>query len=154
MEKQVKMAAKLYACRDAAKTLAKINKRDYLEMLEPYIVILKQVMLANNLEEIPALLVVSGTKTYQESDMGQLLFMAATVELIEPTETSIVRKNLMNERGYSPYCGNDISRTAPGGCDNPRTVFNGEQFECKKCGWVSGFPLDFITRYKAKWNIS
>jgi len=37
------------------------------------------------LEEIPALLKISQTETYQENPMGQMLFMAAVVELIEPS---------------------------------------------------------------------
>lgn len=66
---------------------------------------------------------------------------------------STVRKNLINQLGYSPYCGNMISRDLKGGCDNPRTKFNGEQFVCPKCGWVSSFPEDFIKKYKQKWGI-
>ena len=68
------------------------------------------------------------------------------------TEETIVRENLMTEPGYSPYCGNNTSRTALGGCDNPRTKFNGEQFVCPKCGWTSSFPINFITRYKEYLN--
>ena len=70
------------------------------------------------------------------------------------TESTIVRENLMTIEGYTGYCGNDISRSLPKGCDNPRTIFNGSQFVCPKCGWKSKFPEDFIQRYKAKWNKS
>jgi hypothetical protein len=59
---------------------------------------------------------------------------------------SIVRDNLMTRPGYSPYCGNDKCSTMP------RTVWNGEQFKCCSCGWVSTFPADFIAEYKAKWH--
>jgi hypothetical protein len=65
-------------------------------------------------------------------------------------ELTIVRENLMTQEGYTPYCGNNISRTDKGGCDNPRTKWDGEQFGCPKCGWHSEFPADFILRYKAK----
>lgn len=58
----------------------------------------------------------------------------------------------MNREGYTPYCGNDIARHLKGGCDNPRTKWNGSQFVCPKCGWKSAFPSDFIERYKKKWN--
>lgn len=68
-------------------------------------------------------------------------------------ENSIVRENLMTEANYSPYCGNEKSRFAIGGCHNPRTKFNGKQFSCPQCGWVSEFPDNFIQRYKAKWSI-
>lgn len=84
-EDKIKIAAKLYECRDTAKSLAKIKKANYKEMLEPYTHIIKQVMAANTLEELPALLKISKTHTYQDSGMAQLLFMAATVELIEPS---------------------------------------------------------------------
>lgn len=51
-------------------------------------------------------------------------------------EETIVRENLMTREGYSPYCLQ---------CSvMPRTFFNGEQFQCPNCGWVSQFPEDFI----------
>lgn len=61
---------------------------------------------------------------------------------------SIVRDNLMNEEGYSPYCGNGSCPTSP------RTYFNGSQFQCPHCRWVSRFPDEFIEEYKEKWDIS
>jgi len=60
---------------------------------------------------------------------------------------SIVRYNLMVNKGYSPYCGNNE-------CSGLiRTFFNGSQFECKICGWTSSFPARFIKKYIKKWNI-
>lgn len=59
---------------------------------------------------------------------------------------SIVRENLMNRPGYSPYCGNVDCRTMP------RSTWDGHQFKCM-CGWRSEFPEDFIAEYKAKWGI-
>jgi len=56
MEKQIKMVAKLYECRDTAKA---VFKEKYKEKLQPYTHILKEVMKSNNLEEIPALLKIS-----------------------------------------------------------------------------------------------
>ena len=79
MEKQIKMAAKLYEYRDTAKLFF---KDDYKEMLQPYLHILKQVMKANNIGELPALLRVSKTEHYQENPMAQMMYMAAVVELI------------------------------------------------------------------------
>lgn len=79
---QVQMAAKLYECRDTAK---RFFKEEYKTRLEPYTHIVKQVMKANNIEEIPALLKISKTETYQENGMAQMMFMAAVVELIEPS---------------------------------------------------------------------
>ncbi len=81
MEQQIKIAAKLYKCRDTAKSFF---REQYKEKLQPYTHILREVMKANNLEEIPALLKVSETHHYQESGMAQMMYMAAVVELIEP----------------------------------------------------------------------
>lgn len=70
-------------------------------------------------------------------------------------ELTIVRENLMNEPGYTGYCGNNISRYESGGCSNPRTNWIPElnQFRCPECGWISQYPEDFIKRYKDKWHI-
>lgn len=69
-------------------------------------------------------------------------------------ELTIVRENLMNEQGYTSYCGNILSRNIVGGCSNPRTVWSKEkeQFVCNECGWVSKFPINFIERYKKKYK--
>lgn len=85
MQKQIKMAAKLYECRDSAKSLAKMQNKDYKQMLEPYTEIIDKVMKANKLDHIPALLRISQTQIYQESAVTQLMFMAALVEMIEPS---------------------------------------------------------------------
>lgn len=68
-------------------------------------------------------------------------------------ETSIVRENLMTREGYTPFCGNSVARDKKGGCDNPRTKFDGEQFVCPNCKFRTAFPSDFIKRYKAIWNL-
>lgn len=62
---------------------------------------------------------------------------------------SIVRDNLMNEEGYSPYCGRGYSACT---FRMPRTTFTDDQFECR-CGWRSEFPDEFIEEYKKKWEI-
>ena len=56
---------------------------------------------------------------------------------------SLVRRNLLAVPGYSPYCGADR-------CSGhwPRTRFNGKQFKCGSCGWVSSFEPEFIREYK------
>jgi len=83
MEQEIKMAAKLYKCRDTAK---RFLREEYQEKLKPYKDLITAVMKANNLEEIPALLKISETETYQENGMGQMMFMAAVVELMEPSK--------------------------------------------------------------------
>jgi hypothetical protein len=82
MEQQTKIAAKLYQCRDTAK---RFFKDEFYTKLEPYKALIKTVMAANKLEEIPALLKISQTETYSENAMAQMMFMAAVVELIEPS---------------------------------------------------------------------
>lgn len=67
---------------------------------------------------------------------------------------STVRENLMLVKDYTPYCGNQIARYDPKGCDNPRTRWDKEkeQFYCPHCFWVSAFDAEFIQQYKIKWN--
>lgn len=62
---------------------------------------------------------------------------------------SLIKNNLMTRDGYSPYCGAEH-------CFGhwPRSIFNGEQFACPHCDWVSRFPESFIQEYKTKWNLS
>lgn len=60
---------------------------------------------------------------------------------------SIVRKNLMEQKGYTPYCGSDTCKTMP------RTKFNGKQFECPHCEWQSQFPEEFIQQYTEQWKL-
>ncbi len=60
---------------------------------------------------------------------------------------SIVRDNLMNERGYTGYCGGGER------CSMPRTFWNGHQFQCPECGWVSQYDGEFLAAYRAKWGI-
>lgn len=56
---------------------------------------------------------------------------------------SIVRSNLLTQRGYTPYCGNERC-----GYRWPRTTFTGTQFKCA-CGWMSRFEPEFIEQVKA-----
>jgi hypothetical protein len=83
MEKEIKIAAKLYECRDTAK---RFFREKYAERLKPYMHIVQEVMKANELEVLEAILKISKTQTNQEDGMRQMLFMAAAVELIEPSE--------------------------------------------------------------------
>jgi hypothetical protein len=60
---------------------------------------------------------------------------------------SIVRKNLMTQLNYTPYCGSISCYLMP------RTHFNGKQFFCKSCNWESSFEESFIKEYKKKWGL-
>ena len=53
----------------------------------------------------------------------------------------------MNVKGYSPYCGNPCCGKMP------RTIFNGSQFSCPNCEFVTRFPEEFIKSYKERWGI-
>jgi len=86
MKNAIEVTAKLYKCRDTAKSFL---GEKYNEKLEPYTHIIKQVMKANEEEEIPALLRISKTEHYQENGFAQMMYMAAIVELIEPSETNV-----------------------------------------------------------------
>jgi len=55
---------------------------------------------------------------------------------------SIVRNNLLTQKGYTPYCGSEHCTIMP------RTRFNGEQFKCHSCGWKSTFEKSFIIKYQ------
>ena len=79
---KVQIAANLYECRDTAK---RFFREEYRSKLEPYKLIIQAVMKANNVDEMSALLLISKTETYQEEPMRQILFMAAVVELVEPS---------------------------------------------------------------------
>lgn len=58
---------------------------------------------------------------------------------------STVRNNMLESKSYSPYCCN---------CNTmARTVWNGNQMECKVCEWQSAFPVEFINEYKEKHNL-
>jgi hypothetical protein len=79
---KIQMAAKLYECRDTAK---KFYGKEYKERIEEYKLIILKVMEKTNSEEIPALIKISKTSAYQNSGITQMLFMAAVVEIIEPS---------------------------------------------------------------------
>ena len=76
------MTANPYECRDTAKSFF---GEKYKEKIKPYMLNLKKVMEANNIEEIPAFLKISETSHYKEDGMTQLMYISAVVELIEPS---------------------------------------------------------------------
>lgn len=75
-----------------------------------------------------------------ESPLMRIAKEALRIE--KPTRVSIVRRNLLTRRGYTPYCGNERCRTMP------RTRFTGKQFRCGCCGWESSYEPEFIEQYK------
>lgn len=85
-EQNIRLAAKLYESRDAAKSLAKLKNVDFKQMIEPHTHIIEQVMKCNDLDVLPAILKISKTNAYNSSGVSQLLFLAAAVELLEPSK--------------------------------------------------------------------
>ena len=57
---------------------------------------------------------------------------------------SPVQNNLLTRVGYAPYCGNVCCIALK------RTVFNGDQFTCVSCDWVSNHSIAFLNKYCAK----
>jgi len=86
LEDSIKLTAKLYEMRDTARKLAKIAGKDYFESLKIYQEIIKGVMATHKINEIEALLKVAETETYKEYPVSAIKFMAATVELMEPSK--------------------------------------------------------------------
>jgi hypothetical protein len=80
MMQAIELSQKMQKCRDTAK---RFFKDEFPEKLKPYIELLEAVMKSKSIDEIPALLEISKTETYQSDGMVQMMFMAATVELIE-----------------------------------------------------------------------
>lgn len=80
MKKQIKMAAKLYECRDTAKWFF---AAEYQEKLKPYTRLIQQVMEANKEDELKAAMRIVKLERVKDNGMAQMLTFAATVELIE-----------------------------------------------------------------------
>jgi len=85
------------------------------------------------------------------AEEGKLYFVIKHGEVIE---NSVVRNNLMTKEHYTGYCGSELcEERSPASPDRwPRTIWNGSQFYCPKCGWISQYPDDFIARYKKRWG--
>lgn len=82
MEKQIKVAAKLYQCRDTAK---RFFAAEYQEKLKPYTRLIQQVMAANKEDELKAAMRIVKLETIADNGMAQILTFAAAVELVEPS---------------------------------------------------------------------
>lgn len=80
----INLGIMLSESRYAAKSLF---KDEYKEELMPYVDIVKKTMNANNCDEINALILVSRTHAYQDSEIAQTMFIAAVLEIIESSES-------------------------------------------------------------------
>lgn len=66
--------------RDEAKL---ILGSEYAERIAPYKHILKQVMKSNSVDEINAVLMISKTAHFQESQFSQMMYMALLYDCLE-----------------------------------------------------------------------
>lgn len=82
-EQQIKMAAKLYKCRDASKTL---YGTEYQHKIKWYIDTLNGYAKHKSLDTLPAVIDYCSLPDVKENETAVMLFMAAAVEIIEPSK--------------------------------------------------------------------
>lgn len=80
MEKEIKIAAKLYDIRATAK---KFLGKDYEDRIKPYKDLVKSVMKEHKIEAANALLKISESEAYKSEGIAQMMFVAATTDLME-----------------------------------------------------------------------
>lgn len=78
----MKLAAKLYQCRDTAK---RFFRDEYEAKLKPYRNIIDAHQKKFNLEVLPSVLELCSFESVRDNGMATMLFMAAAVEMIEPS---------------------------------------------------------------------
>jgi hypothetical protein len=83
LDKAINATYELNKCHKTAK---RFYGEKYQETIKPFIHILKEVMKANGLGEVAALLLISKTEMYNDSGMVQMLFMSAVVEVMLTNE--------------------------------------------------------------------
>jgi len=82
MEQEIKLAAKLYRCRDTAK---RFFSEDYKDKIEPYKKLISDVSKDKRVDEIKAAMLICEDEVIQRNGWTVILLMAAAVELTEPT---------------------------------------------------------------------
>jgi hypothetical protein len=82
-EQQVKMAARLYQCRDAAR---KLYGNEYKSKVKWYIDTIEKCKKDHDTNTLRAVLALCNLPSVKENGMSTMLFMAAAVEIIEPTK--------------------------------------------------------------------
>jgi hypothetical protein len=82
MEQQIKMAAKLYRCRDTA---TRFFGDEYKEKIEPYKKIIADVARDKNIGELEAMMKICEDDVIKNNGWTLMLLMAAAVELVEPS---------------------------------------------------------------------
>ena len=86
MEEHVKLALKMKECRVAA---LKLHGKEYHEKVKPYITIIENVQKANDLKVMLALHKITQEEEFwpKLGTVGQMMMLAAAVEMIDPGET-------------------------------------------------------------------
>jgi len=86
MQQELKISVTLLKHRNDAKTILGAT---YPERIKPYKEIITGVMKANQVGPLQAVLKLSETDVYQQSEVAKLLFMAAAVEIVDPVQIFI-----------------------------------------------------------------
>lgn len=85
MERQIKMAAKLYRCRDTAK---RFFGEEFKDKIQPYKKIIADVAKDKNIGELEAMIKICDDDVIKNNGWTLVLLMAAAVELVEPSAVS------------------------------------------------------------------
>ena len=83
MEKQIKIAAKLYQCRDTAKGF---YRDEFKDKVEPYKECIRKYMAKSGKDELLSVMEICNVDEIKEKGgFAIVMFMAAATELIEPS---------------------------------------------------------------------
>jgi hypothetical protein len=82
MEQQIKMAAKLYRCRDTAK---RFFGDEFQDKIQPYKQVISGVAKEKSIGELEAMMKICEDDVIKNNGWTLVLLMAAAVELIEPS---------------------------------------------------------------------
>jgi hypothetical protein len=83
MEQQIKLAAKLYRCRDSMQGLF---GNEYHEKIKWYMEKLNAYSKNNDLDILKSVIDVCNLPLVKENGMASVLFLAAAVEILEPSK--------------------------------------------------------------------
>lgn len=82
MEQQIKIAAKLYQCRDTAK---RFYRDEFKDKVEPYKECIRKYMAESGKDELLSAMDICEIDEMKEKGFAIIMFMAAATELIEPS---------------------------------------------------------------------
>lgn len=96
MEKQIKIAAKLYECRDTAK---RFFREEFTEKLKPYQRLLLERQKVSGKELLECLIDCLQLESIRDNGMAMMMFNAAAVELIDnpDPQPSVITMHDLNE---------------------------------------------------------